>query len=78
MTPSVLCAQLYAIRAHVDALILAMESEAGVPAAGREPGSCPECGADPDKVKDESTLDGTKRSRCTECRHEWIRVPGQV
>ena len=73
MTP-VLLAHLYAMRAHLEALILLAETELGMaPTAGREPGSCPECGAAPDQVDDTSTLDGTKRSRCRSCGHEWER-----
>lgn len=71
MTP-VLLAHLYALRAHVEAVILLAETEAGVaPTAGAEPGSCPQCGASPEQVQDTSTLDGTKRRRCSNCGTEW-------
>lgn len=72
MTP--LLAQLYALRAQLDAAILLAETEAGVSAQPpAEPGSCPQCGASPERVADTSTLDGVKRSRCGQCEHEWER-----
>lgn len=73
MTP-VLLAHLYALRAHVEAVIVLAEAECGVAhTATAEPGSCPQCGAPPDQVQDTSTLDGTKRSRCSSCEAEWER-----
>ena len=73
MTP-VLLAHLYAMRAHLDALILLAETDLGVaPTATAEPGGCPVCGASPEQVQDTSTLDGTKRSRCAACGEEWER-----
>lgn len=75
MAPNVGLSLLYALRVQLDAVILALESELGMSAtAPVEAGSCPNCGAGPDFVKDTSTLDGTKRSYCTNCRHEWERV----
>lgn len=72
MTP-VLLAHLYALRSHVEAVILLAEAECGVmPTATAEPGSCPACGAPPDQVQDTSTLDGTKRRRCGQCGEEWV------
>lgn len=71
MTPVALV-QLYALRAHLDAMIVAAEAEAGT-SAPREAGSCPQCGASADTLLDTSTLDGTKRSRCAHCGHEWER-----
>jgi rubredoxin len=71
MTP-VLLAHLYALRSHVEAVILLGETELGVaPTATAEPGSCPQCGAPPDRVGDTSTLDGTRRGRCKSCGYEW-------
>lgn len=61
-------AQLYALRAQVDALIVAEEGETGPP---REPGSCPLCGAGSDQQEDKSTIDGTKRVYCRACRQWW-------
>lgn len=61
-------AQLYALKAQVEAMILVEEAEAPQIA---ELGSCPHCGASEDKVQDISTLDGTKRRYCNACRHEW-------
>lgn len=73
MTPDVTLAHLYALRGHLDAVILAAQTDAGLTSAQAEPGSCPKCGASPDHVDDTSTLDGTKRSRCRECEEEWVR-----
>lgn len=71
---TVALAQLYALRTHLDAVILAAEAEAGVTGgAPKAPRSCPQCGADPEQIQDTSTLDGTKRSRCSACGHEWER-----
>lgn len=72
MTPNVALAHLYALRAHLEAVILSAETDAGItPGQQVEPGSCPNCGAPADQVEDRSTLDGTKRRRCTVCGHEW-------
>jgi hypothetical protein len=70
MTPK-LC-QLYALRAQVDALILGEEAESqnGQPPVVDQ-SACPHCGAPEDKLQDTSTLDGTKRTRCSVCRQEW-------
>lgn len=71
---TVLLAHLYALRAHVEAVILLAETEAGSASAPpREPGGCQDCGASPEQVQDTSTLDGTKRSRCSSCGAEWER-----
>jgi len=72
--PNVGLAHLYALRAHLDAIIVAAETETGFsPGQTVEPGSCPQCGASPERIQDTSTLDGTKRSRCKQCEFEWIR-----
>ncbi len=74
MTPNQILGHLYALRAQIDAVIVC--AEADVVLSGptqREPGSCPECGASEDKIEDTSTLDGTKRNRCSSCGHEWER-----
>jgi hypothetical protein len=67
-------AHLYAIRMHLDALIIAAELEAGIaekdPGAFRDPRTCPKCGAPADLQTDQSTLDGTKRLRCSACGEE--------
>jgi transposase-like protein len=78
MTP-VLLAHLYALRSHIEAVILLGETELGVApsSVGADPGSCPQCGASSDNVEDRSTLDGTKRDRCTKCGAEWERFPAE-
>lgn len=65
-TATVRLAQLYALRAQVEALILAEEGDVGPPA-----GTCPNCGSEEDKWRDTSTIDGVKRRYCTTCGHEW-------
>lgn len=78
--PKVTLAHLYALRWHLDAVILAAETGIGGPSLDQqvEPGSCPQCGASPDKIEDRSTLDGTKRDRCTSCGSEWERFPARA
>lgn len=67
-------AHLYALRAHIEAVILVVEAEVGA-SPQPEPGGCPSCGASSEYIQDRSTLDGTKRDRCTRCGHEWERFP---
>jgi len=64
-----LLAHLYALRGHLDAVILAAELEAGVLAAAvrPDPRVCPGCGAPAEAQGDTSTLDGTRRLRCSAC-----------
>lgn len=72
MTPAL--AQAYALRMQIDALVMALEAAEGVAQPVQpEAGSCPQCGASSDHVVDNSTLDGTKRSRCTNCGAKWER-----
>lgn len=63
-------AHLYALRAHLDAVILAAEAGLNL-APVVEPGGCPTCGAPADQVSDASTLDGTRKSRCGQCAAVW-------
>ena len=70
MTPPELT-QLYGLRSHLDALIVAAELQLGMGHGETVPGSCPKCGAAPDLVQDTSTLDGTRRRRCSACAEEW-------
>jgi len=71
MTPSEL-GQLYGLRSHLDAVIAVAEAALGQ-VSSAVPGICPQCGAAPEAIEDTSTLDGTKRSRCSLCAHEWER-----
>jgi hypothetical protein len=65
------------IRLAVDALILDDERLAGVaPGTGRDPESCPECGAEREEVRDISTIDGTKRRICERCGSRFILERG--
>ena len=73
MTPSVALSLLYALRVQLDAVTMAVEAELGISQTSHqvEAGSCPRCLAPEDKVEDISTLDGTKRFHCANCRHYW-------
>jgi hypothetical protein len=66
MTPKLL--QLYALRAQLDAVILAEEQEAGV--MQQQPETCPKCGRS-DAVSDVSTFGSMNAKRCNACGHEW-------
>lgn len=63
--PSVRLAQLVALRAQVDALIMAEEHELGMV----QPQGCPNCGSH-EESQDTSTF-GVPRKRCQACGHEW-------
>ena len=64
-------AHLYALRMHLEAVILAVELETGAAApAAADPRACPGCGAPPELQADTSTLDGTRRLRCSACGRE--------
>lgn len=67
---SVMLAHMYALRAHIDAVIAQMEAEAGISSDGNA-GGCPQCGAPADQVSDATTLDGVKKSRCAQCGSVW-------
>ena len=60
-------AQLYAIKAQVDAAILvALNSQPQAPPLDPAE-TCPKCGASGETQLDTSTLDGTQRRKCTVC-----------
>lgn len=65
---NLLLIQLYAIQAMTNAMIAQAEAEAPLVA---EPGSCPKCGAAPDKVTTIQMLSGPTRNRCQLCGEEW-------
>jgi formate dehydrogenase maturation protein FdhE len=68
-----LLAQLYALRAQVDAVIVAVQEHVPQPAPPLDPAdTCPTCGATGDAVLDTSTLDGTSRRLCSVCRSDWV------
>ena len=71
--PNVELAHLYALRAHIEALILAAEARmADVDAPRRvDPGACPTCQTPAEMLRDTSTLDGVQRRMCPTCRSEW-------
>lgn len=72
MTPTL--SHLYALRAHLDAVILALESETGqAPAAVA---ACAVCGSTEDQWAITDTLDGTRRRRCQRCGNEWEVLAG--
>lgn len=65
-------AHLYALRSHLDAVILEAEEALGIrPDEGSDPGACPQCKAPSEQVVQQNTLDGTKKRRCGVCGHEW-------
>lgn len=79
MTSRAMLAHLYALRAQLDAVILSAETELGASVETlQESGGCPNCHAGADAIEDRSTLDGTKRDRCTRCGYEWERFPKAV
>lgn len=66
-------AQLYALRAQLDAAILMAEMEDAQSKPQVDPAqTCPTCWATGDSQVDRSTLDGTKRIVCTQCQTERI------
>lgn len=70
-------ASLYALRAQVDALIVAEETDFGIPPELSplpvDPArTCPNCGSEGESQIDRSTLDGTKRILCTGCHRERV------
>lgn len=68
--------QMSALMVHMQAVIAAIDQEAGAGAVvGGEDGgygTCPNCKASGDKIVDDSTI-GRKISRCTVCGTEWDR-----
>ena len=66
---TVLLAQLYAMRAQLDAIILGVEGQtAPAPAA---PGACPTCGAPEDKQVEAGTLGNPGLKKCLVCQGEY-------
>lgn len=61
-----LLAHFYALRAHIDAVIVQAQDELGIP-QGDTSGECPKCNAAADQV---SVTFGGERS-CKVCGHEW-------
>lgn len=69
MTPcSATLAHLYALRAHLDAVIMAAEVAEGV--TQTQPVGCPKCGTPEDQLQNTSTFN-VKRRRCPNCGNEW-------
>lgn len=68
-------AHLYAMRAHVDALILTAQTELGM-AQPKDPERCPKCGvsneSSEDVFSDSVTMDGTWHRGCLKCQHQWV------
>lgn len=67
VTPRLL--QLYAIRAQLEAVIVAEEQEIAV--TGPDPNGCPHCGAPEDKVSEIVTMDSRTHRRCMLCGEQW-------
>jgi hypothetical protein len=72
MNRDLLTAQLYAIQAQLNALLLALDQErvAEEPPPPSDPMACPNCGAPEEKQQETHTLDGRKRVMCLNCRVE--------
>ncbi len=72
MSPALL-AQLFALRAMVDAAIVLVQNAgmgAPEPAALDPAETCPYCGATGESQRDTSTLDGMQRRICLRCQKE--------
>jgi hypothetical protein len=61
-------AQVYAIRAQVDALILLVQSGQPGPLPIDPAETCPKCGSSGETQEVRNTLDGTRRRYCTVCQ----------
>jgi hypothetical protein len=75
MHPSVLLAQLFALRAQVDALIVAAQLDGGAAESAQplDPATtCPTCGATGESQKNTSTMDGTQRRHCLNCNADRV------
>ena len=69
---SVSLTNLYALRMHLDAVIFAAETEAGVVDGKQpEPGSCPQCGATEGQQADAGTLTNPLAKKCLICQTEY-------
>lgn len=65
-------AQLYALRAQLDAVILGVEAQAPAATPPIVPGACPKCGAPEDKQADASTLASPGLKHCLVCDAEYV------
>jgi hypothetical protein len=65
-------AQLYAIRAAVDAAIIQAETSRGGQPPSDPAETCPTCGATGESQADTSTMDGVKRRKCLRCQAERV------
>lgn len=69
---ALLRAQLVALRAQVDAMLIALDGETP-PAAPIDPAACPRCGASADQQVDASTLGAPNQTRCRVCGEDTPR-----
>lgn len=67
MNEQVLVQQLIAMRALCDAIIMGFNGSQPV----ADPGGCPKCGADEDKIRTAQGMGGAKSMACSVCRHQW-------
>jgi hypothetical protein len=73
MNLDLMAAQLYAMRAQCDALIMVVDEARGLRTeaeAPKDPAACPNCGAPEEKQVDASTLDGKRATMCLACGRE--------
>lgn len=68
MIPSARLAQLYAVRAQIEALIVAEEAEYGQ--SQRDPKACPHCNAPEDKQVEAQQMGGGKTIACLVCKQQ--------
>lgn len=75
MDARALAAQIRAIRAQVDALLIAAEGAPAIADVDEELVGCPHCGADEEKIEDttETVFGGDRRPRstCLSCGKSW-------
>jgi Zn-finger nucleic acid-binding protein len=77
MSDNLLLVQLYALRAQLDATILAAEQQLVTSQEQTvELGGCPKCGASSDKVHMHKMLDRSTRLSCAACGSEWVNRAG--
>lgn len=65
--------QLYALRAQVEALIIAAEDQLQAQQPVADPNGCPKCGAPEDKQIVAGGMAGQKTVKCQACGHVWTK-----
>lgn len=65
-------ANLYALRAHIDALIAAEEAAVQKAQPVADPAACPKCGASKDDQVVIASMTGVKTAMCQRCKESWV------